>query len=357
MVFGLLCGYFLSSAQISIDDIQFDKTFIDFGTIEVEDGIVIAKYKFTNNGTETFIISGVEAACGCTNAKASEYQVDPGESAVISAEFNPAGMIGTTTKWVYVRGNLDDAAQIDLKFKAKMKSVKLRDGDSYYPGEYGYLVFQRLHFEFGPQFVGEILQDSVAMFNDGSKDITISEISDLPSFLTLKTSLPLTIPSKTQGIFKVELNSNEADTIGPYVGAMKLITTDQYYAKKELTYAIDFYTNFKNWKRKELRKAAKITVDQQYVQLGEIKSGAKKSAYVTFKNEGKSDLIIKRIKTDCNCAVLSQFNQTIKPGQSIEVLAEFDSLYKSGKQSRAITLFTNDPQNPRFNIYLVASVQ
>ena len=105
-----------------MNDIVFDQRFHDFGTIFEENGIVTAKYDFTNYGNSPFIISAIDAACGCTNPRSSKDTFMPGERGQILAEFNPKGFAGKTKKWIYVRGNFEDGYQIELKFEAEIKS-------------------------------------------------------------------------------------------------------------------------------------------------------------------------------------------------------------------------------------------
>src|SRR6476469_3626516 len=53
---------------------------------------VTHEFKFTNTGDEPLIISSVEASCGCTVPTYSKVPVLKGESGIISATFNAAGV-------------------------------------------------------------------------------------------------------------------------------------------------------------------------------------------------------------------------------------------------------------------------
>ena len=50
------------------------------------------------------------------------------------------------------------------------------------------------------------------------------------------------------------------------------------------------------------------------------------------------------------------FKKEILPGESVIVNIEFDSLFKDGKQTKAVTFFTNDPNNPIVDVVVIADV-
>ena len=88
LLFFVLLPFFAQS-KVKITDIVFNERIHDFGIIYVENGIVTAKYSFTNYGDSPFIINNIDAACGCTNPRSSKDTFMPGESGQILADFNP----------------------------------------------------------------------------------------------------------------------------------------------------------------------------------------------------------------------------------------------------------------------------
>jgi len=354
-LFSLVGLFSTINAQVLVEDIVFEKTIIEFGNILVEDGIQIAKYNFTNNGKEEFQISNIDAACGCTNPRASSYRIKPGESGTITAEFNPVGMLGEVNKWIYVKGNYSNGFQIDLHFTASIRSSVNRDPNSYYPGEFGYLLFHKSFLDLGITKSKESKQDSLLISNDGYDEIVISDANYLPPFISAK--LPISLAPKEFKWMYFDINTGAVDTVGKYTGTIQLVTNDKFYPKKELTYQLIFEQDFSNLKRRELKKAPKIILETNYVDLGKMKSGELKSKSFTIKNEGKSDLIIKRVDTDCACAILNNLKSNIAPGEIITVTAQLDALYKQGKQTKGIVLYTNDPVNPRIVVSIAAVVE
>ena len=346
----------LSQSKVRMTDIVFNQRIHDFGIIYEEDGIVSAKYDFTNYAKSPFIISNIDAACGCTNPRSSKDTFMPGESGQILAEFNPKGMVGKTKKWIYVRGNYEDGYQIELKFEAEIRSRYNRNNYEYLRGEFGYLLSDKVKFNWGKRFENDQFNDTVEFTNDGYNDIIVTKAKSNAPFINTP-KLPVTIPvgQKIELIFKIDLS--KIDTIGPISGYILFETNDKFYPKKKTPYSVDLITNFNAWKRKELKNAAHIEFKSNVVQMGVMNSGSVRYKKIIIKNTGNSILNIRKIETDCSCTMLKLPSNKILPGESIVTSVKYDSLFKEGKQSKLIKLYTNDPLNPIATLYVKAIVK
>ena len=344
-----------SYSQVSIKDIKFDNKEIDFGSVIIEHGIVTASFSFQNLGSDTFKINDIDVACGCTNPRSDKKIYAPGEMGKITVEFNPKGMTGDVHKWIYVKGNYSDETQINLGFKASLKSLALRN-ENHYPGELGYLVMKRLSVGYGILKGNVIREDSIRLINEGYRTITVSSAKNLPSWISID-NLPLEIEPQESKALRLTINTTNIDTVGPVIGDIQFITNDQFYPKKSITYRAIFEQDFSRLKRRQLKKAPRIIASSKRIDLGIMKSGELRSKDFTITNAGKSPLIIKRIDTDCNCAVINNLKKEIAPGEVVKVQAQLDTLFKSTRQTKAITLYTNDPQNPKFIISITALVE
>jgi hypothetical protein len=346
----------LSHSKVKMTDIVFNQRIHDFGIIYEENGIVTAKFSFTNYAKSPFIINNIDAACGCTNPRSTKDTFMPGESGQILAEFNPKGIIGKTKKWIYVRGNFEDGYQIELKFEAEIRSTYNRKNYEYHRGEFGYLLINKVRFKWGDRFENDQFSDTIELTNDGYNDIIVNNINFSAPFISIP-SLPITIPvgEKKKLIFHVDLSM--IDTIGQVSGYATFKTTDRFFPQKKIPYSVNLTTNFKNWSRRELKNAAHIEIDNKVIQMGTMNSGSVRSKYITIKNSGKSTLNIRKIETDCSCAMLELPNDKLLPGDSVSTLVKYDSLFKKGKQSKLIKIYTNDPSNPILTLYVKAFVK
>jgi uncharacterized protein DUF1573 len=67
-----------------------------------QDQAVVAKYKFTNTGSEPIKIENVRTSCGCTTAALTKTEYAPGESGEIEAKFVFSGRTGRQEKAILV---------------------------------------------------------------------------------------------------------------------------------------------------------------------------------------------------------------------------------------------------------------
>jgi len=67
-----------------------------------------------------------------------------------------------------------------------------------------------------------------------------------------------------------------------------------------------------------------------------------------FKNTGKSDLYIRKTHSSCGCTAVTSTSTPIKPGETGEIKATFNTSHKQNKQIKTITVITNCPE-PKYN--------
>ena len=112
----------LTDARIKFDDTEFD-----FGSI-VKGSSVPHSFWFTNEGTDTLIITKVKPTCGCTIASGEGLVVPPGGKASIDVVFNSSRFNGKITKSDYSVNvkfecliPLKNAEQLEAKFNELSK--------------------------------------------------------------------------------------------------------------------------------------------------------------------------------------------------------------------------------------------
>jgi Protein of unknown function (DUF1573) len=66
------------------------------------DRAIVAKYRFTNVGTQPVKIQDIKVSCGCTTAALSKTEFAPGESGEIEAKFTFGGRTGEQQKAIAV---------------------------------------------------------------------------------------------------------------------------------------------------------------------------------------------------------------------------------------------------------------
>ncbi len=103
--------------------------------------------------------------------------------------------------------------------------------------------------------------------------------------------------------------------------------------------------------------APRIQFESLEVDLGSIAEGVNPPFKFAFRNEGNADLVIKQVQKTCGCTHAESTKSTLKPGESAEITGEFNTIGRLGKQSKTITVLSNDPKEPSVTLRFVADVK
>jgi hypothetical protein len=350
----LTMSFLGSFAQIDSKLIEFEETTWNFGEIDEAKGTLSHTYTFTNKSDQDFIINDVQASCGCTTPEWSSKPIKPGGKGFIKANFNPTGMTGEAFKTVIVYGNFkDDVARV-LEIKGKIFSLRFGD-QMFVAGQTGYLRISDNMLDFGKVLKTQKDTTYAVLVNDGTDTFSIIGFKDVPPYIKLWPE-NLQIAPGMSGVVYAEIDGEATKDWGDLSHTLYIKTDDRFYFFKEIFLYATLQDDFSKLSKRDRKMAPKIEFDKKSVDFGTVKTGAIKTASFTMTNAGKSTLKIHKTFAVCSCTVLGNLKNEIKPGESVTFNVEFDTVFKSGKQTKAITFYTNDPENPVVEIAVQAVV-
>ena len=85
----LIVANLLGLCEIVAQDIVFNKTVYDLGTVSEDEDPVTATYIFTNKTKAPLAVATVRTTCGCTTANYSKAPILPGKQGSINIVYNP----------------------------------------------------------------------------------------------------------------------------------------------------------------------------------------------------------------------------------------------------------------------------
>ena len=86
--------------------------------------------------------------------------------------------------------------------------------------------------------------------------------------------------------------------------------------------------------------AQEFKFEKEVINYGKIKKGDEGKRIFEFTNIGDAPLIIKEIKTSCDCAVPEKSEKPIMPGENATLTVVYDTT-KTGGFSKEIIIFSN----------------
>jgi len=100
---------------------------------------------------------------------------------------------------------------------------------------------------------------------------------------------------------------------------------------------------------------ARITFAEKSHDFGDIKEGDKVNYTFKFTNTGTTPLIVSKVETTCGCTATNWTKDPVKPGDSGEIAATFNSTGKKGAQRKVITIYSN-AINAKETVAIVSNV-
>lgn len=334
--------------------IKFEKIEHDFGTIKEENGKVKCRYNFKNEGDDTLRILSVKPGCGCTTADWTKTGIPPKKSGYVDAEYDPAQRPGIFNKGINVATNDPAQSVITLIIKGDVipKAKGIMD---LYPIVIGNLRFESGQFNFGNAKNTEIRCDTLKIYNGWNTALTI-KYKDLPLYITGKIIPEVLKPGK-EGLLIINYDVAKRNDYGYLSDRVLISTNDSMQPDKQINISMNIVEDFSQLTPEQKANAPIIKFEKTNFNFVSAKQGEKVECVYTFSNQGKSDLIIRKIKASCGCTATYPEKTVLKPGESSKITATLNTAGREGKQYKTISVICNDPATPNVALSLEGLVE
>jgi hypothetical protein len=322
--------------------IVFDNLEYNFGSFREADGVQTTTFKFTNKGTVPLVLSNVRAACGCTTPNWTREPILPDGAGEIQVSYDPRNRPGSFNKTVMVSSNAENGTTV-LRIIGRVEEAEKSISETY-PREIGSLRVKTNHISFARMTENDIETKDIELVNDTDKPVKVA-FRTVPKHIEARVD-PQTIPAKGKGLLYVTYNAKEAGTYGfaSHRLYLSLDGSNDYRASLGVSATIE--EDFSKLSASDLEKAPVAVFSQTSHDFGDMKQGDKKDYTFSLTNNGQSELIIRNIRSSCGCTAVAPSKNVIAPGESAPIKVTFDSRGKRGRQSKSVTVITNDPKNP-----------
>lgn len=335
----MTCSVAVKSQQVG-PSISWDEPTYDFGDVKEDGGKVTHKFSFTNTGSEPLVITNVRPSCGCTSSDYTKEPVPAGGKGYVSASFNPLRRVGKNSKSVTVTTN-GTPPTTTLRFTVNVLA-KPRTIEDDFPRVMGDLRLKTNHLALMKITTEEVKNGDIPIVNTKDFDINI-EFRNVPAHIKVTTE-PETLKPGAKGKIKVTYDASKKNDYGFLMDRVTVAVNGNTNSNKnKLSISATIEEDFSKLTAEEKENAPKIVFESKIFDFATINQGEKRDYVYKFKNEGKSDLLIRKTKAACGCTVVNPSKNLIKPGESAELKVTFNSAGKKNKQNKSITVITNDP--------------
>jgi hypothetical protein len=335
--------------------VSFREETFDFGTVAEDGGPVEHEFVFTNNTGRAIKILGVQASCGCTTPAWSQEPVAPGKTGFIQASFNPKGRPGYFNKTLSVTTDYE-ANPIVLQIKGQVGAAGPAEALNDFTAVSGNWKLKNSSFNMGRVFhKDEWTVRDYQIVNAGSKAINYAGKYVGPSYIKVDVT-PKSLAPGAKGNVKVSYNGKLKGKYGFQSDNIEIYTDDELSPIKSFSVYATLEDFFPTLTSDEIAKAPQIRLATTELDFGRINKGAPTVREIPVTNNGKKELLIKSLQGNCTCVTATATKSSLKPGESTTLKIAFNPLERNGTQQKAVTVYSNDPQNPVVRILLAAYV-
>ncbi|MCB9234971.1 MAG: DUF1573 domain-containing protein [Bacteroidia bacterium] len=375
-------GLFAQAQKKASDLIQWNEKTHDFGTPE-QNSKTEFNFEFTNISDAPIKLSSVKASCGCTTPKWTREEVAPGQKGTIAVSYN-SSRVGPFNKsvrvWVdslpdpdliYIKGDVKGAAPVFPQAEGNVvggngtvpppavtpEPPKVNEEAllAKYKVPRGAFRFEQVQQNLLNVSSEEVKTLEFPFYNASDMTITFNtqKMDDQPY---LKVEYPdVKVAPKTESKIKMTFDGTKYTGDDGYFSQRVQVFTDEPGQDnvKQLTVSGTFK---RVYSQAELDNSPKIEFDVTSVDGGKIIEGEKFVYDFKFRNTGKSPLEINSAKASCGCTATAPKDEKVEPGQESYITATFDSHGRLGKQSKTVTVKSNDLNKPNVTLKFTVEV-
>jgi hypothetical protein len=344
-----------AKSQVALTTMQFADTQHDFGTFKEEAGRQTFDFVITNTGTLPLVIKNVVASCGCTTPEWTKPPIPTGGKGKVTAIYDPKDRPGQFNKTLTVYTNTNPEVSV-LVIKGEVTPHE-KTVEELFTFPVGAVRFESQNLAFTNIKKNEKKIRIMQIVNTSNDPVKV-EFDGVPVHLTMKAN-PETLKPGQKGMVEGTFDATKNPGWGSVTDMIKIKINGTPQANVYYYVTANLVEDFSGLSKEELLNAPVFKLASSTFDLGKIKGSTQNEVEFKFTNAGKSDLVLRYIRASCGCTAVQQGSQGIgiKPGESSSIKAMFNSGGYTGKVTKAIYVYTNDPKNSEVVLMLNADVE
>jgi uncharacterized cupredoxin-like copper-binding protein len=352
-------GLFYSAGSLAAQ-LEFKETVFNVGPI-IEGATISHDFVFVNKSQRSIKLKNVESSCYCIQPKWTATEIEPGKEGEILVTFNAKDKRGPFAQSVIVdyEGSKEPVI-LTLKGEVHSKGGgSALSENTLFVDTIGNLAIEKREINAGLLKSDQNTEFKIKLKNVGKKNIKILDKFETNPAFELKPQTSQL--KKGEETFLVVKYNGEKSKQTDWKTNNSFEQELAFYTQEEKTENKVSLKISGTWQRiytqEEIANSPKITFETTEFDGGEIIEGQLLTYNFKFTNTGKSDLIIESAKASCGCTATAPKEKVIKPGQSSQIEASFDSHYKQGAQHKTVTVKSNDITNPTVILHIKCNVK
>jgi len=162
-------------------------------------------------------------------------------------------------------------------------------------------------------------------------------------------------PGET-GQVKITYHSDKKSDWDFVIDRLPVSMNDNTNRNYRLIVSANIQEDFSSLTPSERSNAPSIEFENKTFNFSKLAQGENVEHEYSFKNTGKSDLLIRKVRASCGCTAIITDKKVIPAGEEGSIKVNFNSKGKMGNQNKTVTVITNDPDHPREILWIRGEV-
>ncbi len=334
----------------------------DFGEILESEGKVTHRFMFVNTGDDDVAIVNVRPSCGCSVSDYPRRAIAPGDTAVITATFNPVARVGDFSVFFTVLTNCAPQRTV-LELCGRVKANEMTVNEQY-PVAVGSLKLNAGSVPFGDITEGYDPIATIEAYNDSDVPMKFY-VDGVPEYVEVSPRQDVVAPRGTCYI-RVKFATGRCDSKGYVADVFNMFAEPLEYNTSALAgiRRIDvmatIFDDFASWSDKQQANAPEIAFDADrlvYADLDTL-SQVPVTRRLTIANRGNDPLRVYGIHSGDRYVSVGQFGKVLKSGESTTVdIAVEPSKINEKILNTIITIYCNDPRRAKSVVRVVGNLK
>lgn len=344
-----------TSSAMAGPTITFPTKTHDFGNINESDGAASYDFVFYNKGDAPLIILKAIASCGCTSPLYTKEPIAPGTSSTIKVTYATAGRPSTFHKTITIYTNDPDAPNVVLIIQGNV-IPKGEDPETTYPRNMQGFRLKRTMVPMLETKIGSIKTEVIDVINTNKTPMSIS-FNKVPSHVSVTASNTLLQPNQT-GTITIKYRAHLANDYGKREDSFYIVTDNKEKTNpnNRINLTATITEDFDRLSEAMKAIAPIAAFSENRINFGNMVRGTSKTLSVTLTNNGKTNLLIRKIIPDYDGLKVTPASKNIEPGKSIRILISFNAGTFDGNVVQRFTVITNAPNASVNRLFVTAQV-
>ena len=337
-----------------LPSLRFKLMSIDFDTILEEKGPVERRFIVYNDGTSALRLIEVQPGCGCTTSDWTRTPIAPGDSGYVTAVYDPTSRPGAFHKTIGIPSNDPKQLQAYLAITGYVVGRKLTI-EEIFPVAQGGLRFKDTHSAFGDVFVGQIVSDTMPVYNGDSVTVSLKKHKHTQEWCSLSL-IPAKLKPGEEGKMIIKYDASRRNDWGLVYDDVRFNTGGKTEQEGNITVSLNILQDYRSMSKEELASAPQAIMDNSEFRFGSLRRGQPVEHEFVISNTGKSPLQIKKVSSSCDCISWTSSATEIAPGGTTRISVRMDTTTLIGRQHKMVTIVTNAPSSQVLRISLLGNV-